>query len=102
LRGVPPQGYVLMTNHVHLRASAGEAGAISRTMQALGRRHVRAITSTTCPTSATTSGRNVPWVRRDSSPWSKGATPPGGDQVGGTAKLPSGFKRECSLTPFLF
>jgi len=36
-------GYVLMTNHVHLLVSADTPGAISRTMQALGRRYVRAI-----------------------------------------------------------
>lgn len=36
-------GYVLMSNHVHLLVSAEEAGAVSRTMQALGRRYVRAI-----------------------------------------------------------
>lgn len=41
--GVRLHGYVLMTNHVHLLASADEAGAISGTMQALGRRYVRAI-----------------------------------------------------------
>ena len=34
--------YVLMTNHVHLLVSAGIAGAVSRMMQALGRRYVRA------------------------------------------------------------
>src|SRR3954464_112581 len=32
--------YVLMTNHVHLLATPGTAGAISRTMQAIGRRYV--------------------------------------------------------------
>ncbi|MEP6634289.1 MAG: transposase, partial [Luteimonas sp.] len=35
-------GYVLMTNHVHLLVSALEVGAVSRMMQALGRRYVRA------------------------------------------------------------
>ena len=40
--GVRLHGYVLMTNHVHLLASADEIGAVSRTMQALGRRYVRA------------------------------------------------------------
>ena len=34
-------GYVLMTNHVHLLVSAQVAGAVSRMMQALGRRYVR-------------------------------------------------------------
>jgi len=42
-QGVRLHGYVLMTNHVHLLASADEAGAVSRTMQALGRRYVRAL-----------------------------------------------------------
>ena len=40
--GVSIHGYVLMTNHVHLLVSAGIAGAVSRMMQALGRRYVRA------------------------------------------------------------
>ena len=40
--GVRLHGYVLMTNHVHLLASADEPGAVSRTMQSLGRRYVRA------------------------------------------------------------
>jgi putative transposase len=35
--------YVLMTNHVHLLVSSHEAGAVSRTMQALGRRYVRGL-----------------------------------------------------------
>lgn len=35
-------GYVLMTNHVHLLVSAPVAGSISRMMQAIGRRYVRA------------------------------------------------------------
>lgn len=34
--------YVLMTNHVHLLVTSPAAGAVSRTMQALGRRYVRA------------------------------------------------------------
>ena len=33
---------VLMTNHVHLLVSAAEPGAVSRMMQAVGRRYVRA------------------------------------------------------------
>ena len=41
-QGVSIHGYVLMTNHVHLMVSAGIAGAVSRMMQALGRRYVRA------------------------------------------------------------
>ncbi len=36
-------GYVLMTNHVHLLVSAGAQGAVSRMMQAVGRRYVRAL-----------------------------------------------------------
>lgn len=35
--------YVLMTNHVHLLATPRDAGAVSRMMQALGRRYVRYI-----------------------------------------------------------
>ncbi len=38
--GVELHAYVLMTNHVHLLATAGEAGAMSRFMQSLGRRYV--------------------------------------------------------------
>ena len=34
--------YVQMTNHVHLLVSAEAGGAVSRMMQALGRRYVRA------------------------------------------------------------
>ena len=41
-QGVSIHGYVLMTNHVHLLVSANVAGAVSRMMQALGRRYVRA------------------------------------------------------------
>ncbi|WP_038052420.1 transposase [Thermomonas fusca] len=40
-QGVAIHGYVLMTNHVHLLVSAEAAGAVSRMMQALGRRYVR-------------------------------------------------------------
>ena len=36
-------GYVLMTNHVHLLVSTQCDGAISRMMQSLGRRYVRAL-----------------------------------------------------------
>lgn len=38
--GVELHAYVLMTNHVHLLATPAEPGALSRFMQALGRRHV--------------------------------------------------------------
>lgn len=41
-QGVAVHGYVLMTNHVHLLVSAETGGAVSRMMQALGRRYVRA------------------------------------------------------------
>ena len=33
--------YVLMTNHVHLLATSGRSGGLSRLMQSLGRRYVR-------------------------------------------------------------
>lgn len=39
---VAVHGYVLMTNHVHLLVSAELPGAVSRMMQAVGRRYVRA------------------------------------------------------------
>ena len=38
--------YVLMTNHVHLLLTPSQAGAVGRTMQALGRRYVRYINAT--------------------------------------------------------
>ena len=38
--GVQVHAYVLMTNHVHLLASAAEAGAVSSVIQAMGRRYV--------------------------------------------------------------
>ena len=41
-QGVALYGDVLMTNHVHLLVSADVGGAVSRMMQALGRRYVRA------------------------------------------------------------
>ena len=41
-QGVALHGYVLMTNHVHLLVSAQAGGVVSRMMQALGRRYVRA------------------------------------------------------------
>jgi putative transposase len=41
-QGVCIHAYVLMTNHVHLLVSTEVAGAVSRMMQALGRRYVRA------------------------------------------------------------
>ena len=39
--------YVLMTNHVHLLLTPSQAGAVGRTMQALGRRYVRYINAPT-------------------------------------------------------
>ena len=41
-QAVAVHGYVLMTNHVHLLVSAEFPGAVSRMMQAVGRRYVRA------------------------------------------------------------
>ena len=38
--GCAIHAYVLMTNHVHLLATPAEAGAMSRMMQAVGRRYV--------------------------------------------------------------
>jgi putative transposase len=38
--GVAVHAYVLMTNHVHLLATPGDANALSRMMQSLGRRYV--------------------------------------------------------------
>ncbi|MCY7355532.1 MAG: transposase, partial [Lysobacter sp.] len=35
--------YVLMTNHVHLLLTGMVAGAVSRMMQAIGRRYVRSL-----------------------------------------------------------
>ena len=44
-QGVQVHGYVLMSNHIHLLVSAQASGAVSRMMQALGRRYVRAFNS---------------------------------------------------------
>ena len=38
--------YVLMTNHVHLLLTPHHAGAVARTLQALGRRYVRYVNDT--------------------------------------------------------
>ena len=43
--GVRVHAYVLMTNHVHLLATAATRGAVSRMMQSLGRRYVRYVNS---------------------------------------------------------
>lgn len=43
VHAVSVHGYVLMSNHVHLLVSAPEAGAVSRMMQAVGRRYVRRV-----------------------------------------------------------
>jgi putative transposase len=39
--GVALHAYVLMTNHVHLLATPGDAAGLGRMMQSLGRRYVR-------------------------------------------------------------
>jgi putative transposase len=39
--GLAIHAYVLMTNHVHLLAAPAETDSLPRTMQSLGRRHVR-------------------------------------------------------------
>lgn len=39
--GCAVHAYVLMTNHVHLLMTPGSEGAVSRTLQAVGRRYVR-------------------------------------------------------------
>ncbi len=41
--GVQLHAYVLMTNHVHLLLTGMDAGAVSRMMQAIGRRYVRTL-----------------------------------------------------------
>jgi putative transposase len=41
--GCDLHAFVLMTNHIHLLATGREPGAISRMMQAIGRRYVRYI-----------------------------------------------------------
>jgi putative transposase len=41
--GVALHAYVLMTNHVHLLATPGDAQGLSRMMQSLGRRYVRSV-----------------------------------------------------------
>jgi putative transposase len=43
--GVALHAYVLMTNHVHLLASPGDAAGLPRMMQSLGRRYVRYVNS---------------------------------------------------------
>src|SRR3970040_1627709 len=40
---VAVHAYVLMSNHVHLLVGAAQAGAVSRMMQAVGRRYVRGV-----------------------------------------------------------
>jgi putative transposase len=44
--GVAIHGYVLMTNHVHLLVTPGDAAALSRMMQSLGRLYVRHVNRT--------------------------------------------------------
>lgn len=49
--------YVLMTNHVHLLVTPAEAGAVSRMMQAVGRRYVRYVNDTCGRTGTLWEGR---------------------------------------------
>jgi putative transposase len=63
--GVAVHAYVLMTNHVHLLATPGAAGALSRTMQSLGRRYVRHVNATYGRTGTLWEGR---YRRRRSRP----------------------------------
>ena len=42
LQSVAIHAFVLMTNHVHLLVGADQSGAVSRMMQSVGRRYVRA------------------------------------------------------------
>lgn len=56
-QGVAVHGWVLMGNHVHLLASAEEAGAVSRMMQAIGRRYVRAFNAKYARTGTLWEGR---------------------------------------------
>lgn len=56
-QGVRVHGYVLMTNHVHLLVSAGVVGAVSRMMQALGRRYVRSFNTRYARTGTLWEGR---------------------------------------------
>jgi len=44
--GCAIHAYVLMTNHVHLLVTPGNADSLPRTMQSLGRRYVRRINDT--------------------------------------------------------
>jgi len=44
--GCMVHAYVLMTNHVHLLLTPHHAGAVARTLQALGRRYVRYVNDT--------------------------------------------------------
>lgn len=49
--------YVLMTNHVHLLVTPTEPKAISRMMQAIGRRYVAAFNARYCRTGTLWEGR---------------------------------------------
>ncbi len=55
--GCQVHAYVLMTNHVHLLATPGEIGAVSRMMQSVGRRYVRFINDTMARTGTLWEGR---------------------------------------------
>ena len=54
---VAVHGWVLMGNHVHLLVSAEAAGAVSRMMQAIGRRYVRAFNAKYARTGTLWEGR---------------------------------------------
>lgn len=56
-QGVSVHGWVLMGNHVHLLASAEAGGAVSRMMQAIGRRYVRAFNAKYARTGTLWEGR---------------------------------------------
>ncbi len=55
--GCSIHAYVLMTNHVHLLVTPAAEGAISRMMQAVGRRYVRYLNASLCRTGTLWEGR---------------------------------------------
>lgn len=55
--GVAVHAYVLMTNHVHVLATPGAAGAVSALMQAVGRRYVQCINKLRARTGTLFEGR---------------------------------------------
>lgn len=60
--GVDVHAYVLVTNHVHLLATSPGHGAISRTMQSLGRRCVGYVNAAYRRTGTLWEGRFKSWV----------------------------------------